>query len=147
MYTTLLAIHNIIRWVVLGSLVFAIYTSAEGLVAKRTYTKADKIARGLTSGISHLQLLIGLLLYASISPITKSFLQNGAQGNDQLLFFGVWHALAMIIAVVVITIGAAVAKRASTDTKKFRVTLIYFSIALLFILSAIPWFRPFIRSF
>ncbi|MEO1050755.1 MAG: hypothetical protein AAFX87_09015 [Bacteroidota bacterium] len=147
MYPTLLAIHNIIRWIVLGSLVFGIYSSAEGLITKRKYSSIDKIVRGLTSGISHVQLLIGLLLYASVSPITKLFLQYGAQGNDQLLFFGVWHAVAMILAVVLITIGAAVAKRASNDQKKFKVTLIWFSISLLVILSATPWFRPFFRAF
>ncbi len=147
MYPTLLAIHNIIRWVVLGSLVFGVFTSVEGLLTKRDYTRVDMITRGITSGVSHLQLLIGLLLYASVSPITKSFLQNGAQGNDQLLFFGVWHAAAMILAVVLITIGAAIAKRASTDRKKFKATLIWFAISLLVILSAIPWFRPFFRAF
>ncbi|MBV6647638.1 MAG: hypothetical protein KI790_19425 [Cyclobacteriaceae bacterium] len=147
MYPTLLAVHSILRWIVLSSIVFGIYTSAEGLISKRAYTSIDQITRGVTSGISHLQLLIGLLLYASVSPITRSFLENGAQGNDQLLFFGVWHAAAMIAAVVMITIGAAVAKRAATDQKKFRVTLIWFTVALLTILSAIPWFRPFLRAF
>ncbi|MEM7549294.1 MAG: hypothetical protein AAF363_06465 [Bacteroidota bacterium] len=147
MYPTLLVIHNIIRWVVLGSLIFGIFTSAEGLATKRKYTGMDKITRGLTSGISHVQLLIGLLLYASVSPLTQSFFKYGAQGNDQLLFFGVRHAAAMFIAVVFVTIGAAVAKRAATDKRKFKVTLVWFSISLFIILSAIPWFRPFFRSF
>lgn len=147
MYSILLAIHSIIRWIVLGSLLFAIFTSAEGLVTKRAYTGVDKITRGLTSGTSHLQLLIGILLYVSVSPITQSFLKNGAQRNDQMFFFGVWHAVAMFIAVILITVGAAVAKRASTDKKKFSVTLIWFSISLITILSGIPWFRPFFRFF
>ena len=147
MYSTLLALHNIIRWFVLGSLIFGIYSSAEGLINKRTYGIRDKITRGMASGVSHLQLLLGLWLYTSVSPITQSFFQHGAQGSEQLLFFGVWHALAMMVAVVFITIGAALAKRATTDARKFKLTLLWFSIALLVILSAIPWFRPFYRAF
>lgn len=147
MYTTLLAIHGIIRWLVLGSLVFGIFSCTEGLVTKRKYSGIDTVTRGLVSGLSHVQLIVGLLLYVSISPITKSFLQNGAQGNDQILFFGVWHAAVMVIAVILITIGAALAKRASTDQKKFRTSLTWFSIALVLILGAIPWFRPFFRLF
>ena len=147
MYQTLLAIHNVTRWLVLISLIFSVFISTEGLITKRAYISLDKVARGFTSGLSHIQLLIGLLLYAFVSPITQSFFQNGAKGNDQLFFFGVTHVVIMILAVIIITVGASMAKRASENHRKFKVTLICFSIALIMILSAIPWYRPFIRAF
>jgi hypothetical protein len=59
----------------------------------------------------------------------------------------------MFVAIVLITIGSAKAKRKSNDTQKFKTMLIWFSIALLIIFIAIPWpfsplaNRPYIRTF
>ncbi len=97
--------------------------------------------------IGHTQLLIGVALYFVFSPITRYFMENGAAGNEQMSFFGVWHAIVMVLAIVAMTIGGSVAKRATSDTGKFKSITIWFSIALVMILMAIPWFRPFFRSF
>jgi uncharacterized membrane protein AbrB (regulator of aidB expression) len=59
----------------------------------------------------------------------------------------------MTIAIILITIGAAMAKRETDDKKQYRIIFQYFTIALLLILIAIPWpfsplaQRPFIREF
>jgi len=45
----------------------------------------------------------------------------------------------MVVAAVLITIGYFRAKKASDDVRKFKALLIIYSIALLLILSAIPW--------
>jgi hypothetical protein len=64
------------------------------------------------------------------------------------------HSLMMLIAVITITIGSASAKRKTTDNEKFKTITLWFSIALLIILSSIPWpfvpfgaNRPFFRAF
>jgi hypothetical protein len=99
-------------------------------------------------------MLLGLYLYM-ISPIVK-FNVGESGGGDLLsepLFFRFVHIALMVIAVVIITIGSAKAKRAETDRLKFKTMLIWFSIGLLIILIAIPWpfsplaHRPFFRSF
>ena len=147
MYTTFLILHSVLRWLVLLSLFSAIIINAHGYLLKRSYTQGDHFSRVIAGGISHTQLLIGFTLYFILSPIAQNFLKNGANGNHQILFFGVYHIVMMFLAVVVITIGGSVAKRADTDRAKFKSTVVYFTIALCLILLAIPWFRPYLRGF
>jgi hypothetical protein len=147
MYATFLALHSVFRWLVLASLVYAIFISIEGLISKRPYTKADNITRIITNAISHTQLLLGFTLYFVLSPITQHFLKNGSEDNHQMWFFGIYHIVMMFLSIVVMTIGGSIAKRAKTDQTKFKITAIGFSLALLLILLAIPWFRPYFRNF
>ena len=147
MYITFLTIHNILRWLLLASMLYTLFTSIEGLWNKRSYSQMDNISRVLTNIISHTQLIIGLTLYFVLSPITKFFIQNGSQGSEQMTFFALKHSIMMVLAVVAMTIGGSVAKRAATDVKKFRSIAVWFTIALILVLSAIPWFRPFFRHF
>jgi drug/metabolite transporter (DMT)-like permease len=52
----------------------------------------------------------------------------------------------MLVAVVVLTFGSALAKRQSEDADKFRMMLFWFVLALVIILAAIPWpFSPWIQ--
>ncbi len=147
MYALFLALHSFFRWLVLISLLYTMLSSLQGLISKRPYNKRDNLARTLTGAIAHTQLLIGFTLYFLLSPVVKHFIQNGSGGEYQIWFFGLYHIALMFIAVVVMTIGGSLAKRAPTDRAKFKTTLIYFSVALALILLAIPWFRPYFRNF
>ena len=55
------------------------------------------------------------------------------------LFFGLQHVLAMTVAVVVLTIGSALAKRRVSSPEKFRTMALWFTAALLLIFLTIPW--------
>ena len=147
MYATFLAFHSLLRWLVLVSLVYAIFMSIEGLISKRSYTKTDNLIRIVTNTISHTQLLIGFMLYFVLSPVTQYFLKNGSDGNHQLWFFGIYHIAMMLLSIVTVTIGGAIAKRAKTDQTKFKTIALWFSVALVLILLAVPWFRPYFRNF
>jgi hypothetical protein len=65
------------------------------------------------------------------------------------------HAIMMITAVIFITIGSAKAKRKSVDKQKYKSMAIWFSIAMVIILSSMPLpfspppfvQRPFFRTF
>ncbi|MCU0354731.1 MAG: hypothetical protein MUD08_13485 [Cytophagales bacterium] len=148
MYATLLAVHSFVRWLVLLSLLYAIVGSYHGWFSGRRYVASDAIARVAATTLSHTQLLIGFTLYF-VSPITQYFLKNTseAMGNGQISFFGVYHITLMLVSVVVMTIGSSLSKRADTDLKKFKLTAIYFTVGLVLIACAIPWFRPLFRSF
>jgi hypothetical protein len=146
MYLLILALHSLIRWFVLASLLFAIYRAYWGLLFNRPFSKFDDTVRHLTATIAHIQLVLGLGLYF-ISPIVSYFLHNfhEAVHERQIRFFGMEHVTMMLIAIVLITIGSAKAKRKTTNKEKFRCMAIWFSIALLVILSSIPWsFSPLI---
>lgn len=154
MHQILLNLHSLNRWLVLIFIGYALYTSIKGYLKNETFGKNENLVRHLTATIAHVQLLLGLGLYM-ISPIVKF---NGIANDAGLLvsehqFFRYAHILLMLIAVVLITIGSAKAKRANTDKQKFLTMLIWFSLGLLVIFVAIPWpfsplanrplFRPF----
>jgi hypothetical protein len=154
MFQTLLSIHSVVRWLVLVSLLYAIYKAYNGYVNKSKFTKADNSIRHGTATISHIQLTIGLFLYM-YSPVIKYFRLNFKEAiqNMDTLFFGLIHITLMVTSVVIITIGSALAKRKGDDREKFKTMLVWFTIGLIIILIAIPWpfsplaSRPYIRPF
>jgi hypothetical protein len=101
-----------------------------------------------------LQLVFGLILYFGNGWF--SMLTNNAKEvmhNSISRFFTVEHSLMMIIAWVLVHVGRAAVKKATTDEGKFKNMLVYFGFAILLILIAIPWpFRqlgdhPWFRGF
>lgn len=154
MYSALLFFHSIFRWLVLASLLYALFSAYRGYKSNKAFTKTDNSIRHWTATISHIQLMIGFTLYF-ISPIVKYFLAQKKEAIQHLdiAFFGFIHISMMLVAVVVITIGSALAKRKPTDKEKFKTILLWFSVALLIIFSAIPWpfsplaNRPYFRAF
>lgn len=154
MYASLLFAHSLFRWLVLASLLIAIFRACKGYTSRSPFSKTDNAVRHWTATIAHLQLLIGFTLYLQ-SPLVKYFVGHfrDAVTNRDAVFFGVVHITCMLVAIVLITIGSALAKRKPTDRKQFRTQLIWFSAALLLIVLAIPWpfspfaNRPYIRTF
>ncbi|MRX70191.1 hypothetical protein GJU42_19635 [Flavobacterium resistens] len=144
MYQTILEGHSFIRWLVLVSLLYSIYIAYKGYSQKLPFTKKDNLIRHWTATIAHIQLIFGILVYVQ-SPIVKYFWKNFNEAiqNVNASFFGIIHIFLMLIAIVLITIGSALAKRKSSDEQKFKTMLIWFSLALLIIFIAIPWpFSP-----
>lgn len=144
MYPHLLSLHSLVRWLVLASLVFAILRAFLGWRGKRAFTKFDDSVRHWTATIAHVQLTLGIWLYG-ISPIIAYFWSNfkTAVKIRDVRFFGMEHSLMMFVAVVLITIGSIKAKRQNDDNQKFSTMAIWFGIALLIILSSVPWlFSP-----
>ncbi|WP_367915895.1 hypothetical protein [Leadbetterella sp. DM7] len=153
-YSTLLPLHSLVRWLVLISLIIAIFLAFRGWFSKREFSRLDNSVRHWTATIAHIQLLIGIWLYL-VSPVTDYFLHNFKEAVRlrEIRFFGMEHSLMMLMAIVIITIGSAKAKRKPTDNGKFRTMAIWYSVGLLIILSSIPWAfspftsRPHIRAF
>lgn len=144
MYSSLIVAHSLFRWLVLLSLVYAIVRAYRGYTSGSVFTKTDNSVRHWTATIAHIQLVIGFTLYFT-SPVIKYFWANvkGEIGHIDTMFFGLVHILMMLVSVVMLTIGSALAKRRPTDREKFRTMLVWFSIALLIIFIAIPWpFSP-----
>ena len=154
MYPTLLAAHSLVRWLVLISLLIAIFRSFRGWLSNKPFTKRDNAVRHWTATIAHIQMSLGIALYI-ISPVIAYFLSHfkDAVHQREFRFFGMEHSLMMLIAVVVITTGSAKAKRVDGDREKFKTIAIWFTIGLLIILTSIPWSfspltsRPLFRPF
>jgi hypothetical protein len=144
MLDTLLFFHSLVRWAVLGTLLYSIYRAYKGYHSKQAFTKGDDRLRHWTATTAHIQLMLGIILYTQSPNARFSFHATGPGGQiKQPFFFGVLHLLLMISAIVIITIGSAMAKRKPTDREKYKTMLIWFGVALFIIIIAIPWpFSP-----
>lgn len=154
MYSTLLILHSLVRWLVLVFIIYAVYRSYTGYIKDRIFSNTDNVVRHWTATIAHIQLMIGMLLYIK-SPVVKYFWSDVKKAVHQVdvTFYSIIHFMLMLLAILTLTLGSALAKRKKTDKEKFRTMLIYFSLALLIIFTAIPWpfsplsNRPYFRTF
>ncbi len=77
-----------------------------------------------------------------MSDYFSSLLENGmgdSMKDAVVRLFVVEHPLMMILAVALITVGFSKHKNKTTDKAKFKTIALYYGIALLFVLSKIPW--------
>ena len=144
-FDVLVAIHNVLRWVVLVAAVAAIAGAWQGLFAKREWTRGDRLRTVSYVAGMHLQVLLGLVLYVQ-SPLVQQAFDDpgGAMGNREMRFFFVEHITLMILAAVVVQVGSILAKRADEDAKKHKRAAIFYTLGLVLILGGMPWWRPMI---
>jgi hypothetical protein len=140
MYTGLLHTHSLLRWIMLILLIITIFRAYNGWKSQRTYTPGDKKLSLFTLIFSHVQLLVGFLLYMVSPAVQQALPDMGTAMKDKMLrFWAVEHISMMIISIIIITVGYSLAKRAVNDTQRFRRIFTYFLISLIIILITIPW--------
>ena len=145
LYSITLATHNIMRWVVVILAVYALVRVYLGLFGKKDFTETDRKALSFFSIGMDIQLLLGLLLYFVLSPVTKAAFGNfGAAMRDSgLRYFAVEHISIMIIAVILAHVAVIMTKRAPESAAKFRRAAIWLTLSVLALLFAVPWMsRP-----
>ncbi|MEO9872094.1 hypothetical protein [Ekhidna sp.] len=143
MYQYLLPIHSVLRWLILLFLFTSILRTVAGYYRNHTFTKWDNVLRHWTATVGHIQMIVGILLYIK-SPIVQYYWDSPYPINGEALFFSVYHIALMILAIVILTIGSAMAKRKETDKQKFKTILIWYSLCLVIMFVSIPWpFSPF----
>lgn len=137
MYKGLQHLHSLNRYILLALLLIVLVSSLQKWLGKKDYTKLDNRLNLFTFISSHIQLLIGLLLY---------FLNEGGLVNFSApfaskiyRFFTIEHLAAMIIAIALITVGRINVKKTTDSIKKHKRTFIYYLVALIIILASIPW--------
>ena len=131
----LMDLHNLLRWLILILLVVNIVKNFADL--KKPFAKIHKKLGLWLMICAHITLLVGLGMVAiDLSSLAD---RSGIMSNTALRFKFVEHPVAMIIAIVLITIGKGVAKKNISDLKKHRKSATLFLIALIVILAMIPW--------
>jgi NADH:ubiquinone oxidoreductase subunit 2 (subunit N) len=136
MYHFIQKFHSGWAYLALLLLVVAVINSVIGMTSKKEFTAKDrKIALfGLIA--THIQLVVGLILYF-VSPLgLASF---GQMAESDIRIPSMEHPLVNIIAIVLITIGWSKHKKATTNEAKFKSIAIFYGLGLLLILSRIPW--------
>jgi hypothetical protein len=134
-------VHSYWAYLVLIVLIAAVVNAIIGLASKKEF-KAKDLRLGLFTLIfSHIQLLIGLGYYF-MSDLYKGAKIAGFGSmmkipESRLLL--VEHPIAMILAIALITVGWSKHKKATTDEAKFKTFAVFYGVALLLVLSRIPW--------
>jgi hypothetical protein len=142
MFSVLLQVHNILRWVILLLLLLSILQSFIGWIKRRELREGDAKLWLFTMISVHTTLLIGLilLLFGRYGILSAGLPEGVNLMQDKFYrFFWVEHPVGMLIATVLITLGRGVVKKQITDPLKYKRAFWYFLIALLIILATIPW--------
>lgn len=139
MYSVVLFTHSWLRYLVLGFGIALLVLCIRGLQGGVWAEKHER-THVLFTAILDVQILLGLLLYFALSPITQAALANmgAAMKEPTLRFFGVEHIFTMLIAVIVAHVGRARSKR-KQGKARFKSVVITQSLWLLLTLAAIPW--------
>ena len=147
MYPVVLFLHSWVRWIVMISAAVAVVRAFYGWLGKKGWARLDDQLGLLFSTSLDVQMLLGLILYIFLSPITQAAFKNlGAAMSDVTLrFFTLEHFFYMLVAVVLGHVGRALSKKATEPVAKHRMAAILFGLATLAILLAIPWSRPLFR--
>lgn len=142
MYTTIQFIHSYWAYLVLFVLVIATINAIAGYTMNKEYSPKDFRLALFGLIVTHIQLLIGLVLWF-VSPLgLQNITNNGmgeVMGNSTFRLFAVEHPLMMILTVVFVTIGYSKHKKKLVSKPKFKMLMIFYLIGLLLLLSRIPW--------
>jgi hypothetical protein len=140
METGLLHLHNFLRWVILVLLLVSIAKAYAGWMHKKTFSPGDKKIWLFTMISGHITLLIGLY-QISFGRFGFTNLPAGTHvmKDPFYRFFLVEHPVGMLIAIVLMTLGHGMAKKAVRDELKYKKAFWYFLIALIVILAVVPW--------
>ncbi|QNL51303.1 cytochrome B [Olivibacter sp. SDN3] len=136
MYTGLKHLHSGLRYVVLILLILAIVTAIGGLLGKKSYTEGNRKLNLFTLIATHVQLLVGLFLYALSTMVTFNDMGT-VMRTANLRYWTVEHISMMVVAVILITIGHAKSKKGTTAVAKHKSIAIFYTIAFVIIMAAI----------
>ena len=140
MYAILKTVHSYWAYLVLLILVVAILNAIRGRVSGKSFTSQDLRISLFGLIFSHIQLLIGLILYF-VSPWFDQWseLGMGVMKNAESRLYLVEHPITNILAIILITMGWSMHKRQVESSKKFLRIALFYGIGLLLLLSRIPW--------
>lgn len=147
----LIGLHNLTRWIVVILAVFALYRAYSGWLGKKEWTETDRKA-GVFFGIGmDIQLLLGGILYFIGNWGVKAFALAEAVPAAQrmsTLFFAIEHSTIMLLAVILTHVGSVMTRKAPDAASKHKRAAIWFTVAVLLVIVAIPWTqRSLIPSF
>ncbi|MAU17704.1 MAG: hypothetical protein CMH46_19430 [Muricauda sp.] len=134
-------LHSYLAYVVLAVLVIAVINAIAGWLGKKDFTLHKDLRISLFALIlSHIQLLVGLLLFLTSTNGLKAIQTLGMGGlNAPARLLAVEHPFINIIALVLITMGWSRHKKLMESVRKFKTISIFYGLGLLLILSRIPW--------
>ena len=134
MYTGLLHTHSLLRYFILVALMVVIVKAVIGLTQNQPYGKWDNKFSLYLFIFTHMQLLVGLILYF-VSPFVK--FGSTTMSDKTTRYWTVEHIFAMLIAVVLITLARTTSKRMTREAAKHKRMAIFNFVALVVIVAMI----------
>ena len=137
METGMKHLHSTLAYVLFAGLIIAFLFVLIAAIQKKPYNRKMALLGLITA---HLQLVVGLITYF-VSPYgVKRFGDFGGAMKDSIArLYLLEHPLMMLIAIVLITVGYSKAKKMGNAARQNKTVAIYYGIALLLIISRIPW--------
>lgn len=136
MYNFVQKFHSGWAYLALLLLVIVVFNSFTGWFSKREFTKKDRLIALAGLIATHIQLVIGFIIYF-ISP--KGLQSFGQMEDADLRLTSLEHPLVNILAIVLITIGWSRHKKAVASDLKFKSVFVFYMLGLVLILIRIPW--------
>ena len=135
-------LHSFLRYAVLVAALYTLYKIWTAWRANAAFEKSTQKANLLFMILCDTQLLIGLYLYF-VGPWGLKNIQNMGMANvmhDKVArFFAVEHFAGMLVALVLVHLAYATAKKNSSDLAKHKKMFWFNFIALIVMLASIPW--------
>jgi len=141
MYSSALWLHSLLRWAVLLAALVAWLRAISGKTARRPWTPQDELWGLLLTISVDLQFVVGLVLYAFLSPIVRQGLQNfgAAMQVNVVRFFMIEHVIGMIAGIALVHIARVKIRKAADAERKHRLAMLFYGIALVLFIISIPW--------
>ena len=133
-YSFFLHLHSGFRYIVLLLVLLAIIRAWNDWLGKKSYSEGNRKLNLFTMISMHTQLLIGLILYF-LSPFVQFNSQTMKQFDTR--YWTVEHLTAMIIAIILITIGHSKSKKIALPEGKHKAIAIYYTLALVIVIVTI----------
>jgi hypothetical protein len=128
-------LHSYWAYIVLTVLIYTVANAIIGLVQKKEFTHKEFRLGLFTLIATHIQLVIGFLVY-----FVGGFQSGLGDVKDSAVrLLALEHPLMMIIAIALITIGWSKHKKKVKSEAKFKTFAIFYGLALIVILTRIPW--------
>jgi uncharacterized BrkB/YihY/UPF0761 family membrane protein len=142
MYTTVQFLHSWWAYLLVLIVFIATVNALIGFFGNKEYQPKDFRLALFALIVTHIQFLIGLILFF-VSPNALQAIKNFGMGevmkDSTMRLLAVEHPMVMILMVVLITIGYSKHKKKLVSKPKFKMLAIFYTLALVLMLSRIPW--------
>ena len=134
------SIHGLFAFFFLISALFFIIISLIGFIKKSEFKKSNMTLARLAFISSHIQLVLGFILWYSQGYLAQmSQDMKSVMSEKSIRLLAVEHPAINILAIAILTIGFISIKKSTLDQTKHIKGILYFGIALILILSRIPY--------
>lgn len=134
-------VHSILAAFVVIALSLVVFNAIMSIKREEKFKAGDRKLGLIALILTHTQLLIGLITYYISDWYTalKAVGMGKAMKEADLRLMSVEHPLMMVVAIILITIGWSRHKKLEENNAKFKSFAIFYGIALVVVLSRIPW--------